>query len=59
VFLPELFESASFYDAHGKAGSHNENLKSRSPFAKTEERLAQVDDFRTFLAEFVTVVSEA
>jgi hypothetical protein len=29
VFLPELFESASFYDAHGRAGSHNENIKDR------------------------------
>jgi hypothetical protein len=28
VFLPELFESASFYDAHGELGSHNENMKS-------------------------------
>src|SRR6266851_2963257 len=26
--LPELFEGASFYDAHGLLGSHNENSKS-------------------------------
>jgi hypothetical protein len=38
----------------GKAGSHNENIKSRSPFIKTEEWLAQEDDFRTFLGEFVS-----
>jgi DNA-binding NarL/FixJ family response regulator len=34
VFLPELFESASFYDAHGEVGSHNENTQVKSPFVK-------------------------
>src|SRR4029077_8822861 len=28
VFLPELFQSAPFYDAHGIIGSHNENAGS-------------------------------
>jgi hypothetical protein len=42
VFLPELFESASFYDAHEEAGSHNENMKSRSPSVRNcrNERMA-------------------
>jgi hypothetical protein len=52
VFLPELFESASFYDAHGEVGSHNENIKVKSPFVKMKIWLPEPYDLRTLRFEF-------